>query len=144
MGDLTSLASLGLNAALATQAARRSEKQAKKDAERQVGEIRARDAAEDQERRRRLRAAIARERARAGAAGVITGGSTEAVLRGLTEEAEAEARAADAVDAERIDRLRDGARRSSRRNLLDLAGDVVGASTRSTGFRTAGRSLLDD
>jgi hypothetical protein len=141
MGDLTSVASLGLNTVLGTQAIKQQEKRADKALDRDIDEIRARDAASDDERRRRLRAAVARERARAGGAGTLAGGTTDAVLRGLQEEAEAEARAQKRLSNLRIDGLREDTRSANRRNLLDTADNVLGASL--PGFRLAGRSLLD-
>lgn len=145
MGALTSLATVGLNAALARQAARRQSRQIDAERDREIEAIRARDQEERREQRELLRRRLAAQRARAAAAGVGgLGGSSQAVLRGLVEEAEAEARAREAQSGRRIDDLRRSARLSRRRNLLDLVGDTSRSSLSllSSGARR-GRSLLD-
>ena len=64
---------------------------------RQIQAIRQRDQQQQQQQEETLRQRLAAQRARAGAAGVSGGGSANAVLRGLTEEAVAaeQARATD-------------------------------------------------
>jgi hypothetical protein len=137
MGALSSLASVGLNFALADRAAKRQTREINRDRDRQIAEIQARDGEARREEEARLRRQLASQRARAGAAGVGgRGGSSEAVLRGLTEEAEAGLAARENRSARQIADLRSSARDASRRNLLDRVGSVS-----SSGLRTFGRSL---
>ena len=97
MGALSSLASVGLNLALAQQAAERQSRDISAERNRQIQAIRQRDQQQQQQQEETLRQRLAAQRARAGAAGVSGGGSANAVLRGLTEEAAAveQARAAE-------------------------------------------------
>ena len=140
MGALNSLAALGLNAALNQQAQRSDSNELRKQQERQLREIQLRDAEERRQQERALQRRVAEERARAGAAGVgSTGGSADAIVRGLVEES----RAADAARAERfglrMDDIRDTYEQRRRQNLLDFAGRWLSLG-RSV---TRGRSLLD-
>ena len=89
MGALSNVATLGLNFALAQKAARQQSGDVNRERDRQVREIQARNEEERRRRQEELRRRLAAQRARAGAAGVGGGGSAQAVLRGLTEEAEA-------------------------------------------------------
>ena len=89
MGAFTNLATVGLNFALAQQAARQEIREINRERDRQVREIQARNEEERRRQQEALRRRLAAQRARAGAAGVGGGGSAQAVLRGLTEEAEA-------------------------------------------------------
>jgi hypothetical protein len=141
MGALSNLATVGLNFALAQQAARQDSGDINRERDRQIREIQAQN--EEQRRRQQeaLRRRLAAQRARAGAAGVGGGGSAQAVLRGLTEEAEAEQAADDREAARRIAGLRRRASEARERNLLDLVG---GASRGAVGLLGRGsRSLLD-
>jgi hypothetical protein len=145
MGAITSLATAGLNLALAQQSAQRQSRAIDADRDRQIAAIRQRD---DEERRRgedQLRRQLATQRARAAAAGVGSGGgSADAVLRGLIEESEAAQRAREQSSALRIDELRRRAQQSRRRNLLDLAGGPAGGALRSLGRETGRQiSLID-
>jgi len=145
MGALSSLATVGLNAALARQAARRQSRAIEAERDREIEAIRQREAEERREQRDLLRRRLAAQRARAAAAGVGgRGGSADAVLRGLVEEAEAEARARQTELGRDIRDLRRSARERRRRNLLDLVGDTSRSSLRllSSGSRRE-RSLLD-
>ena len=143
MGALSNLATVGLNFALAQQAARQDSSDVNRERDRQIREIQARN--EEQRRRQQevLRRRLAAQRARAGAAGVGGGGSAQAVLRGLTEEVEAEQGASDTAAARRIADLRRRASQQRERNLLEL----VGGATRNTlgllGPGSSRRSLLD-
>ncbi len=142
MGALTSLATLGLNFALAQQAAKKQSREIKAERDRQIRAIA--QQTEDQRRRQReiLRRRLAAQRARAGAAGVAgPSTSSEAVLRGLIEESEIVQQARENQATQRIARLRDTARRSRRRNLLDLVGTL--GSGILGGRRSRRRSLLD-
>jgi hypothetical protein len=142
MGALTNLATLGLNVALAQQAARQESDDINRERDRQIRDIQARTAEERRRQQEALRRRLAAQRARAGAAGVGGGGSARAVLRGLTEEAEAAQEASDQAAARGIADARRRASQARERNLLELAGGV----TRSTlgAFGGLGRrSLLD-
>jgi hypothetical protein len=145
MGALSSLATVGLNAALAQQSARRTSRDIHSERVRQIQALRQGEEEEQRRRQEELRRRLATQRARAGAAGVATsGGSSEAVLRGLTEEAQATQSASDRASAQRIQDLRRTASRSRRNSLLDLVG---GATSSSLGLLGGGarsrRSLLD-
>lgn len=135
MGAFNSLATAGLNLARTQQAAQRESRDTSRDRDREIRAI----AQQTEEQRRReqeeLRRRLAAQRARAGAAGVGGGSSSRAVLRGLTEEAEATQAARERSAQLRIDELRRRARSSQRRNLLDLIGSSSGS------FQTIGRSL---
>jgi hypothetical protein len=142
MGALSNLATVGLNFALAQQAARQDSSDIDRERDRQIREIQARN--EEQRRRQQeaLRRRLATQRARAGAAGVGGGSSAQAVLRGLTEEAETAQGADDEAATRRIGDLRRRASQARERNLLEL----VGGATRSTVGLLGGssrRSLLD-
>lgn len=139
MGSAASVAAVGLNAALAAEQARRADKKADASADRQIAVLSAQSAQAETERSARLRAAMATARARAGAAGVIgSGGSSDAVLRGLTEEALASSRAEAAALRARARGVRAG---TSRSNLLEITSVALQGSTgRSSG---SSRSLLE-
>ena len=145
MGALTSLATIGLNAALAQRRASNERSEIRADRNWQIAEIRAQDAERERERRETLRRALAAQRARSGAAGVGgSGGSAEAVLRGLTEESERERAARADASGRRIEQVRDSARRARERNLLDLTGELTRTGLGLFGSRrSTGRSLLD-
>jgi hypothetical protein len=145
MGALNSLATVGLNLALAQQSARRTARDVDSERDRQIQSLRQRDEEEQRRRQEELRRRLATQRARAGAAGVATsGGSSEAVLRGLVEEAEAAQSASDQASAQRIQDLRRSASRSRRNSLLDLVGSATGSSLGLLGGGTRSRrSLLD-
>lgn len=140
MGALNSLAVLGLNAALNQRAQRSESSELRRERDRQLREIQLRDAEERRQQERALQRRVAEERARAGAAGVgSTGGSADAIVRGLV----AESRLADAARAERLgmrtEEIRDAYGERRRQNLLDFAGRWL-----SLGRSVArGRSLLD-
>lgn len=144
MGALSSLATVGLNFALANRSARREARSIDAERDRQIAEIQARDAEVRREEEARLRRRLAAERARAGAAGIIgRGGSSEAVLRGLVEESEAGLSAEERQSALRIQEIRTRAGDARSRNLLDLVGNTASGGLRTLG-RAAGRrtSLL--
>lgn len=135
MGALNSLATTGLNLALSQQAAQRQSRDTARDRDRQIRAIQQQT---DEQRRREqedLRRRLAAQRARAGAAGVGRSASSRAVLRGLTEEAEAADTAREQAAQLRIDELRRRASSAQRRNLLDLIGGTSGS------FSSLGRSL---
>ena len=140
MGALSSLATTGLNLALAQQAASGRARDARQERDRRIQEIQARNLEESRKRREELRRRLAAERARAGAAGVATsGGSSDAVLRGLVEEADRADQAAASTVRRQVSELRRTASRTRRNSLLDLAGNVAGGA-----FGGSGRSSLLD
>jgi regulator of protease activity HflC (stomatin/prohibitin superfamily) len=140
MGALSSLATTGLNLALAQQAAGRQSRDINNERDRRIQELQARNREEDRRRREELRRRLAAERARAGAAGVATrGGSSDAVLRGLVQEAGAAERAADATVRRSVGEVRRNASSARRSSLLDLTGGVVGGLLGGSGRS----SLLD-
>ncbi|MGH6916076.1 MAG: hypothetical protein ACREJ0_00030 [Geminicoccaceae bacterium] len=140
MGALSSLATTGLNLALSQQAASGQAREARQERDRRIQEIQARNREENRKRREELRRRLAAERARAGAAGVATrGGSSDAVLRGLVEEADRAEQAAAGSVRQRISELRRNASSARRNSLLDLAGDVAASA-----FGGPGRSSLLD
>jgi hypothetical protein len=145
MGALSSLATVGLNLALAQQSAKRTARDIDSERDRQIRALRQRDEEEQRRQQEALRRRLATQRARAGAAGVgSSGGSSEAVLRGLTEEAEATQSANDQASAQRIQDLRRTASRSRRNSLLDLVGGATRSSLGLLGGSTRSRrSLLD-
>jgi hypothetical protein len=140
MGALTSLATTGLNLALAQQAASGQARDARQERDRRIQEIQARTIEENRKRREELRRRLAAERARAGAAGVATqGGSADAVLRGLVEETDRAEQAASASLRRQISELRRNASSARRNSLLDLSGNVAGSVLGGSGRS----SLLD-
>jgi hypothetical protein len=145
MGALTSIAALGLNAALAARSASNERREINAERDRQIAEIQARDAEVERERQAALRRTLAAQRARLGAAGVGgAGGSAEAVLRGLTEESERERAARQDASSRRIGEARATASGRRRSNLLDLTGQLTQAGLSALGrSRSTGRSLLD-
>ena len=143
MGALTTLATLGLNFALAQQAARQESGEINRERDRQIRDIQARNEEERRRQQEALRRRLAAQRARAGAAGVGGGGSAQAVLRGLTEEAAASQEAGDEAAARRIGELRRQASSARERNLLELVGGATRSSLGLLGSRTGRRSLLD-
>jgi hypothetical protein len=140
MGAITSLATTGLNLALAQQAASGQARDARQERDRRIQEVQARNREESRRRREELRRRLASERARAGAAGVATrGGSSEAVLRGLVEETGRADQAARDSLRQQIGELRRNASSARRNSLLDLADNVAGSV-----FGGPGRSSLLD
>jgi hypothetical protein len=142
MGALSSLASIGLNLALAQQAAQRQSQNINAERNRQIQAIRQQDLQQQQQQQEALRSRLATQRARAGAAGVSGGGSASAVLRGLTQEAAATEQARAVQSNARIAEIQRAASNSRSRNLLDLVGGAGGSSLSLLGQST-GRSLLD-
>lgn len=144
MGALSSLATIGLNAALARQAQRRQSEAIEEETGREIAALRQREAEEAREQRELLAERLAAQRARAGAAGIAgRGGSSQAVLRGLIEDARAEERFREAEAARRIDEIQSEAGQARRRNLLELVGDTSRSSLSLLGSGGRRRSLLD-
>jgi hypothetical protein len=144
MGALSSLASIGLNLALAQQASQRQSSDVNAERDRQIRAIRQRDEEERRQQQEELRRRLATQRARAGAAGVGGGGSADAVLRGLIEEADATEQARAAASGLRISDIRRSASRSRQNNLLELAGGAGSSALSALGRRSGSLiSLLD-
>jgi hypothetical protein len=147
MGAYTSLATLGLNLALSRQAQKNEAKQLKDERDRQVRDIVARDAEARRQQEQSLRRRLAEERARAGAAGVGgSGGSADAVLRGLEEESRAVQDARSDETARRLDLARETFGQRRRSSLLDYTGRWLSLGADALGGGTGGRrrrNLLD-
>jgi hypothetical protein len=145
MGAYSSLATLGLNLALGKQAQKSQDKQLKGQRDQQIAQIRI-DSAESRRRSdQALKRRLAEERARAGAAGVLgSGGSADAVLRGLEEESAALQASRDTEDAARVAAIRDSVGERRKRNLLQFNSRWLDAGTRGLlGSSSRSRSLLD-
>ncbi len=142
MGGLSTLASLGLNAALQREAQKRADKDLRKQEKRRRQALLRQFEAEARKTEEALRRRLAAARARAGAAGVATGGSFDAILRGLQSEAarrQKERRDALALD---LGALADGFDRRRRRNLLERGSGLLGLGRRALGGFGSRRSLL--
>ena len=138
MGGLNSLASLGLNVALGQQAARRENRDLKKERDRQLEAIMRDNREAERKQAETLRRRQASERVRAGATGTATsGGSIDAILRGLEREAEVDASARRATASARVEQIRDTFGTRRRNNLLSTTNRLLGSSGSSFG-----RSLL--
>jgi len=134
MGGLSTLASAGINLALAQQANKRAGDQAKRDRDREIAQIQRESAARAREQQDALRARVSAIRARTGANGLAsTGGSIDAVIRGLERDTDRETSDIRNAASTRIDDIRQGAEEKRRRNLLDLTTRAlsVGRGTRS-------------
>lgn len=142
MSGLGDLATLGFQLALQTEARRRAERDLAREERSRRRALRARFEQAAAEERQDLAQRLAAARARAGAAGVATGSSFDAVLRGLekrTAERLADARERYAADLSAVEELfgrrrrRDLLQRTER--FLPYASDLLG--------RFGRRSLLD-
>jgi len=138
MGGLSSLASLGLNVALGQQAARRESRDLKKERDRQIEAIMRDNREAERKQADALRRRQASERARAGATGTATtGGSIDAILRGLEREADLDTNARRDVANARVKQIKDTFGTRRRNNLLGTTNRLLGSSA-----STFGRSLL--
>jgi hypothetical protein len=138
MGGLSSLASLGLNVALSQQAAQRESRDLKKERDRQIEAIMRDNREAERKQANALRRRQASERVRAGASGTATtGGSIDAILRGLEREAELDANARRKAASARVRQIRDTFGTRQRNNLLTTTNRLLGSG--GSGF---GRSLL--
>lgn len=145
MGALSSLATLGLDLALAQKAREEQQDQLKDQRRREVRRVRAIDAEEQRRAQAALARRLAQERARAGAMGIAgSGGSIDAVLRGLEEESRALQEARGRETAARIATIRDRYDGRARRSLLDTTARLADTGTRVLGgLGSTRRSLLD-
>jgi hypothetical protein len=112
------------------------------DRDRRISDIERRTSEEQRRTTERLRRQLASQRARAGASGVGGSASTNAIIRGLVDEASAIEQAREQEAAQSIATLNRNARNARRNNLLDFAGTSTrqGLSFLSPGSRS---SLLD-
>ncbi len=132
MGGLSSLATIGLNAALQGIAEKRDNRRLREEEKRRKRELLQRFAEREQKTRADLRRRLAAERARAGAAGVASGGSFDAILRSLRSETDRSLSAGRRDLALGLENLSDLFGRRRRRNLLETTG----------GFLTLGRQAF--
>lgn len=138
MGGLSSLASLGLNVALGQEAAKRENRNLKKERDRQIEAIMRDNRDAERQQASALRRRQASERVRAGATGTATtGGSIDAILRGLERETEFDNNARRDVASARVQQIRDTFGTRRRNNLLTSTNRLLGTSG-----STFGRSLL--
>ncbi len=142
MGAISTLADVGLNAALSRSTARDQSKEIAAEAERDVAEIKAKDAAERKQRAAKLKESLARSRALAATAGTGgASGSSAAVRRGIQDKAldEDAQSVQDRELAIRNVRARADAQRE--RNLLGARNTT--SRQAFGGVVSVGRSLLD-
>ena len=138
MGGMSSLASLGLNLALAQESASRGVKDLKKERDRQIASIMRDNREAERQQAGALRRRQASERARAGATGTATtGGSIDAILRGLERDAELDSGARREATNARVQQIRDTFGTRRRNNLLTTTNRLLGGSS-----SIVGRSLL--
>lgn len=126
MGGLGNLATLGLNLALQETARRRSASRLASEERARRRELVARFAEQQRRSEELLRERLARARARAGAAGVASGASFDAILRGLEREADEQQRLDSAAFAAGLEALRTRMARARERNLLESADRLAG------------------
>lgn len=139
MGGFSSLANLGLNVALSQQAAQKQNKDLQKDRDRQIAAIMRDDREAERQQASALRRRQASERARAGATGTATtGGSIDAILRGLEREAQFDSAARRETAAARVQQIRATFGTRQRNNLLKTTNRLLGTSN-----STLRRNLLD-
>ena len=141
MGAYTSLATLGLDLALSQAGQHGRSDQLAKEQQQQESDILANDAVAQQQQAA-LAQRMAAERAQLGAAGVgATGGSADAVLSGLQDQADLSQAALDAQTTSRLDQVQQAFGERQRANLLDFSNQWLGAGSSLLGG--SGRSLLD-
>ena len=129
MGGFSSLANLGLNVALSQQAAKKQNRDMQKDRDRQIEAIMRDDREAERQQASALRRRQASERARAGATGTATtGGSIDAILRGLEKEAELDSAARRETAAARVQQIRATFGTRQRNNLLNTTNRLLGTS----------------
>jgi hypothetical protein len=145
MGALSSLATLGLELAMAQKARDDQQDRLEEQRRQEIRRIRLAEAEEQRRQQATLARRLAQGRARAGAMGIsASGGSIDAVLRGLEEESRALQAARGREAAARISAVRERYEGRSRRNLLESAARIGewGAGALG-GLRSSRRSLLD-
>ncbi|TVQ35990.1 MAG: hypothetical protein EA356_06405 [Geminicoccaceae bacterium] len=142
MGAASTLANIGLNAAMSRSRAKSQSAAIATDRDLRVAEVQASDAADRKLREQRLKELLARQRALAASAGAAgAGGSPAAVRRGLQGKASFD----DAIAAQQremaIHGIRTRAASQKRRNLLESDNRLIQQGV--SGMLGAGRSLLD-
>ena len=142
MGALSSLATVGLNLALADQAQKRRAREIDTKRDENIEKIELQDAEERRRAAERLRRQLAAQRARAGAAGIGSSPTSAAVLRGLVQEAAATEQALRNESTQAIEAINRDARNARRASLLDLAGRTSRNSLSQLGGSRR-NSLLD-
>jgi hypothetical protein len=121
---------IGIGAAQQERRADAANAAAKADAKARTAQIQLAQAADDRERKARLQRALATQRARLGAQGLGAGGSTDAVLAGLTKEASLSAEDQRRLNELRMDHINAQMNMQRRNNLLDLADYRANAALR--------------
>lgn len=126
---------IGISAAQQERRADAANAAAKADARAKIAQMQVAQAADERERKARLQRALATQRARLGAQGLGSGGSTDALLAGLTKESKESALGQRRLNDLRIDQLNAQASAQRRNNLLDLA------DSRATSALRLGKTL---
>ena len=142
MGALSSLATVGLNLALADQAQRRQSRTINAERDQRIDTIERRNAEERRRIEDRLRRQLASQRARAGAAGIGGSGSSNAIIQGLIEEASIADQTSQQEASQSVATINRNARNARRNNLLELA-DSSARRGISLISRGSGSSLFD-
>ena len=133
MGGVSSLASLGLNLALSQQAASKQKKELQKDRDEKIADLQAKTSAASAKAQDKLRRQLADQRARAGANGIAsTGGSIDAVLRGLEQQTARDITERERQAATQVDQIRSSFSSKQQRNLLDFSSRWLGSSGKSS------------
>lgn len=117
---------------------------AQSEAESEVAQIQKADAIEKADRQERLRRALATQRARAGAQGTGSGGSTTATLEGLAADADRETRESDELTNIRLQRVSDQLTSVKRKSLLETTYPRYQKAISAVRQGISGVSLLDD
>jgi hypothetical protein len=145
MGALNSLATLGLNVAMAQRDERADQKALAQERDRRTRDLLQRAASDRREQDEALRRRLAQARVRAATARVSgAGGSIDAVLRGLAEEGRADRAAANSALENRLDALRATHAARRRTDLTRFNSRWIDAGARTlTAFTGGRRSLLD-
>ena len=125
MGGMGNLASAGLNLALAQETRKRADKRLKKERNADIAVATAKAGKIERQQRDSLKKRIAAARARAGGAGSsTTGGSIDAVVKGLERETQRSLAALEDDTRHRVNSIRARAEKARRRNLLDFTGKI--------------------
>jgi hypothetical protein len=141
MGAYTSLATLGLDLALSQAGQRSRSGQLAKEQQQQESDILASNAVAQQQQQAALAQRMAAERAQLGAAGVgATGGSADAVLSGLQDQADLAQAALDAQTTSRLNQVQQTFDERQRANLLDFSNRWLNVGS---GLLGQSRNLLD-
>lgn len=112
---------IGISAAQQERRADAANDAAKADAKAKIAQMQLAEAADERERKARLQRAVATQRARLGAQGLGAGGSTDALLAGLTKESTQSAVDQRRLNDLRIDQINSQLSTQRRNNLLDLS-----------------------